>query len=392
MSTDITKLGLRPADIMLPAKGVDYSKFAVIACDQFSANPEYWDDVARIADGAPSTLNLILPEAHLHSPEDERRAAREIPQVMKKYLGGGVLEDIGECFIYVRRRTSAGIRRGLVAAFDLEQYEFTPDSESLIRATERTVIERLPARKQIRSSAPLELPHAMVLVDEPDNELFNMLEGARADMPLLYDFELMLGGGRIEGYRVGAEYTEKIAEILERDRDRRNGFLFAMGDGNHSFAAAKQWWDELKATLTPAQRENHPARYCLAELVNLHDEGLVVEPIHRLLIGVDPQKAASELNIDPECPPPLDVLQPQIDDYIAAHPGIELEYIHGADECRELAARADDRLAIVWSSFDRSAIFDGVQNSGCLPRKSFSLGVAKDKRYYLECRKIVKNQ
>ena len=389
MSADIAKLGLRPANILLPAKGVDSAKFAVIACDQFSANPEYWDDVARIAGNAPSALNLILPEAHLHSPTDEQRAATEIPKVMRKYLADGVFEDIGECFVYVRRTTSAGIRRGLVAALDLEQYEFTPDSESLIRATERTVIERLPARRQIRSAAPLELPHAMVLVDEPQNELFDMLEAERGSMPLLYDFELMLGGGRIEGYKVSAEYTEKIAAILERDRARRDGFLFAMGDGNHSFAAAKQWWDELKATLPDDARENHPARYCLAELVNLHDEGLVVEPIHRLLIGVDPEKAAAELGIDPECPPPLDELQPKIDDYIAAHRGVELEYIHGADECRELAARADDRLAIVWGSFDRAAIFDGVQNSGCLPRKSFSLGVARDKRYYLECRKIV---
>ena len=388
MSAVLETLGLRRASVLLPAKNVSPEKFAVIACDQFSSDLEYWQKVERAAGDSPSALNLIIPEARL-GERSEADAARAITSAMGEYLDKGYLEDIGETFVYVKRQTSAGVRRGLVAAFDLEAYEFTSGAKSLIRATEGTVAERLPARKSVRSIAPLELPHALVLVDEPQNELFELLEARSREMKKLYDFELMLGGGHIEGLRADSDaLVSEIAYILERDRARREGFLFAMGDGNHSFAAAKQWWDELKESLTEQERKTHPARFALAELVNIHDKGLVVEPIHRLLIGVDPQKAARELGVDPLSPPPLPALQPMLDDYLARHEGASLDYIHGADDCLRLAASAADRLAIIYGGFERASIFRDVEASGALPRKSFSLGVARDKRYYLEGRRI----
>ncbi len=388
MSADLEALGLRRPSVLLPAKDVSSEKFAVIACDQFSSDLDYWNEVEREAAGCPSALNLIIPEARL-GEKSEADAASGICAAMREYLDNCYLEDIGETFVYVKRQTSAGVRRGLVAAFDLEAYEFTSGAKSLIRATEGTVADRLPARKLVRSMAPLELPHALVLIDEPQNELFELLEARSRDMQRLYDFELMLGGGHIEGYRADSdELMNEIADILERDRARRNGFLFAMGDGNHSFAAAKQWWDELKISLTAEQRKTHPARFALAELVNIHDSALVVEPIHRLLIEVDPERAVKELGIDPLSPPPLPELQPRLDDYLASHEGAALDYIHGADDCLRLAALSSDRLAIIYGDFERASIFRDVENSGALPRKSFSLGVARDKRYYLEGRRI----
>ncbi|MDO4566197.1 MAG: DUF1015 domain-containing protein [Oscillospiraceae bacterium] len=390
MKAALRELGLASAGILLPAAGTELEKFAVIACDQFSSRPEYWQEAERIREGAPSALDMIFPEAYLMAETDEELEAKKISAAMQRYLEEGLLEPCSASFVYVRRQTGAGVRKGLVAAFDLERYEFREGAKSLIRATEGTVAERLPARKLIRSLAPLEIPHALVLVNEPRNELFELLEGARGEMRPLYDFELMLGGGRIEGRELSSEQLcEKMAEILERDRLRGEGFLFAMGDGNHSFAAAKLWWDELKETLSPEQRENHPARFALAELVNLHDSALTIEPIHRLLCGVNPAAAAGELEIDPLAPPPLSVLQPRLDAYLKANPAASLDYIHGAEECLRLAAEAEDRLAIVYADFDRESIFKQAAGGGALPRKSFSLGEARDKRYYLESRLII---
>ncbi|MEG0751361.1 MAG: DUF1015 domain-containing protein [Oscillospiraceae bacterium] len=387
MNVSIGDVGLRVPRVLLPSRGISLERFAVIACDQFSSRPEYWDEAERLVGDAPSTLRLILPEARLDS--EQSGAAERIGKTAERYLAMSELEDVGETFVYVKRQTVAGVRRGLVAAFDLEQYDCSSGAHSLIRATEGTVASRLPAREKIRAASPLELPHVMVLIDDVQDELFSMLESRSADFAPLYDFELMLGGGHISGARCDdAETHRKIGDILAKLRECADGFLFAMGDGNHSFAAAKQYWEKLKPSLSEQARGNHPARFALAELVNIHDSGLSVEPIHRLLCGVNPAAAIEELKINPDCPPPLSELQPLLDKFVSQHEGASLDYIHGADECRELAQKTADRLAVVYSSFERSSIFSEVARSGALPRKSFSLGEAKDKRYYLESRII----
>jgi hypothetical protein len=374
--------------LLLPNPSVDFHRFSVIACDQFSAQPEYWQRVEDLVGDAPSALRLMLPEAYLAEDNDAR--IKQINRAMEQYLSSRVLVGIGETLVYLRRRTTRGLRRGLVIALDLEQYDFSRDSKSLIRATEGTILDRLPPRVRIRRDAPIELPHTMVLIDDRKDELMGALEHSRPDLECLYDFTLMQGGGRLSGYRVDdPKLLMRAARILNRLKDSaQDGFLYAMGDGNHSFATAKACWEELKPSLTPQQRQSHPARWGLVELVNLYEPALHFEPIHRLLLGVDPARVQREIGFDAEDPPSLQVLQPLLDQWLAGHPEAELEYIHGADDCRALAAAAPDRLAVVFPAFDRDSLFEVVRRDGCFVRKSFSMGQARDKRYYLECRKI----
>ncbi|MEA4912020.1 MAG: DUF1015 domain-containing protein [Oscillospiraceae bacterium] len=380
-------LGVAVPRVLLPAASVSCEKYAVIACDQFSAQPAYWRQAEALVGDAPSALRMILPEAYLGI--EDPNAPTRIEAAMARYCADGTLADIGETFVYVERQTSAGVRRGLVAALDLEQYDWRPGSASRIRATEQTVVERLPARVEIRKSAPLELPHSMVLVDDAQDTLFGPLEKMKADMRPLYDFELMLGGGRVRGYRADTpEAVRSIAGALTALDRAGSGFLFAMGDGNHSFAAAKACWDALKVDLSEGERETHPARYALCEIVDLYDPGLSFEPIHRLLLGADPAAVQREVGFEAAAPPPLQILQPRLDAWLETHPEAKLEYIHGAQDCRALAAQQSDRLAILFPPFDRASVFSVVRNGGVFVRKSFSMGEARDKRYYLEARKI----
>ncbi len=383
------RVGAAVPRILLPGREIDYTKFAVIACDQYSAQPEYWQEVRRLVGDSPSALHMMLPEAWL-SRQGEATTER-IAGNMRRYLAQGVLEDRGESLVYVRRATTGGVRKGLVIALDLEQYDYARDAKSMIRATEDTVVERLPARIAVRERAPLEMPHVMVLLDDPQELLARCLERlCGADEPA-YDFALMQHGGRISGRLIrekGALLA--VAAALETLRERSgDNFVYAMGDGNHSFAAAKARWESLKGGLSEEEREDHPARYALCELVSLYDEGLSVEPIHRLLIGVDPQKVQQEVGFDALNPPSLQDLQPRLDAWLRTHPQARLEYIHGAQECRRLGDRPD-RLAIVFDRFERESLFDVVREKGAFVRKSFSLGTADEKRFYLECRRITR--
>lgn len=376
-------LGLRIPEILLPAHDVD--KFAVIACDQHSAEPEYWAETERIVGSVPSALHLMLPEAWL----GRKNAGADVPENMRRYLADGSLKSIGEGFVYVRRQTADGIRRGLLAAVDLEQYDFSPDAATLMRATEATVRERLPARIALRREAVLEMPHVLVLTDDRENSVSTLLESSLGSLSKLYDFELMQGGGHIEGYHVCNEsICRAIAERLGAlNESRGSAPLYAVGDGNHSLAAARECWYEQRASIPESQREGHPLRYALVELVSIYDEGLSFHPIHRLLCNVDPDAVQRELGFNADDPPSLQDLQPRLDAWLALHPEAELEYIHGADECRRLGARPD-RLSIVFPGFDRGDFFATIQRSGIFVRKSFSLGSANEKRYYLECRRI----
>lgn len=383
----LAEVGVSLPNILLPADGIDLHRFSVIACDQFTAQPDYWQNVEDIVGDACSTLRITLPEVYLSENNDV--AIDRINATMQRYLDKRLLVDVGETFIYLRRRTTTGVRQGLVVALDLEQYDYAKDSKSMIRATEGTIIERLPPRVKIRSGAPLETPHIMVLLDDRQNQLMHLLADRMETLECLYDFTLMKGGGHSTGYRVDdPALLLEIAHILdELKRQGGDNFLYAMGDGNHSFAAAKAYWEALKPTLSPEARENHPARYALAELVSLYDPALKFEPIHRLLYHVNSDQVQCELGFDAANPPDAQVLQPMLDQWLKNHPEAALEYVHGAEECRELGD-VPDRLAIVFSAFERDSLFEVVRKNGAFVRKSFSMGEARDKRYYLECRKI----
>lgn len=385
----LAKLGVLIPNVLLPNKNIDYSKYAVLACDQYAAQPEYWRRVKEYVGDSPSALNLILPEAWLLEGDRnyEKRAG-----FMKKYLSDGTLEDMGEAMIFNRRKTPDGVRRGLIAAFDLEQYEFEPGHDNLIKVTEMTDITRVAPRVEIRRKAALELPHILMLVVDKENKLMSMLDSEYANMEKVYDFELMEGGGHLEGAKVQSpELLQKVADTLE-ELFVENGstFSFAVGDGNHSLATAKCYWEELKKALSPEELKNHPARYCLAEIINLYDPAMPYECMNRLLSGVsDPASALNEMGLSLSALPSLQELQPILDKYLAAHPEASLEYIHDADTCERLG-KSEGCIAFTYRSFDRDSVYEMIRSGREFVRKSFSMGHPYEKRYYLEARKIIK--
>ena len=382
----LADIGLHIPHILLPNGSIDLTKYAVNACDQFTSQPEYWQETEAIVGKAQSTLRLILPEVYLKEGKVEERT-QAINQTMREYLDNGVLQDYGEMVVYVQRQTSGGVRHGLVIAVDLEMYDFHPKAQTPIRATEATVEDRLPIRIKIREQACLETPHIMLLYNDHDNRLNKYLAAHVNDWNKLYDFELMQQGGRLKGWQVNnPENWLNIAEILSGCA-MEDGFLFAVGDGNHSLATAKCCWEQLKENLSPEEQATHPARYSLVELVNLYDPSLYFEPIHRLLLNVDPEQVQKDLNFDAKNPPSMQTLQPQLDIWMQQHPEVKIDYIHGADDCRKLADKPNS-LAIVWREFPKDRLFRVIQRDGCFVRKSFSMGQARDKRYYMECRKI----
>ncbi len=378
-------VGLILPRILLPRDGVELEKFAVIACDQHSAEKKYWEETQRIVGNAPSSLNMMMPEAWLGTPKENT----DIFSAMDKYLKDGVLKEIGKGFVYIKRQTTSGVRCGLLAAVDLERYDYNPGSKGLMRPTEQTIKERLPTRVEIRRKAPLEMPHVLLLIDDKKNLLKALCEEHVNEMEKLYSFDLMQGGGHIDGYFPGnEEFYFKACEILKNLLVQSNdGFLYAVGDGNHSLAAAKECWNEIKQGLSAAEIKDHPARYAMVEIVSIYDEGLSFQPIHRLLYNVDAQEVQSQVGFDAKNPPELQILQPKLDKWLEAHPEAELEYIHGAKECEKLGEE-ENRLSIVFNSFERDSFFENIVKNGVYARKSFSLGEACDKRYYLECRKI----
>ncbi len=442
------KIALQVPIILLPHNDGDLKKWAVVACDQYTSQLEYWERVRKFVGDSPSTLKITLPEVYLESPDVNDRIA-SINREMAAYLSGGVLEAQAPGFMLVERTLSGGKkRRGLVAALDLEHYDYSKDAATLIRATEGTIIDRLPPRIKVREHAPIELPHIMVLIDDPERTVIEPLFGK--ELPLAYDSDLMMDSGHIRGRLVShAGDIDRTAQALQKlgsveAFNKRYGvtdkpvLLYALGDGNHSFATAKVIWENLKkASADPAAVMDHPARYALVELVNIHDEGLEFEPIFRVVFNVElpdllarmesyyrgqgsifswhavadraemrskaaalsrpglhviPFVAGKALGLVCIDKPVLTLevgsLQAFLDAYLQEKPAAKIDYIHGADVLVELGSQQGNiGFALpVLSKFDffRTVILDGA-----LPRKTFSMGEAHEKRFYLECRKIV---
>ena len=425
MNKKFEKLGFYPANILMP-KGQDMHKWAVVACDQFTSEPEYWQAVEEKVGDAPSTLRLILPEAKLKDPNVESIIG-DINASMKKYVDEGVFETLCDSLLYVERQQSDGcIRHGLIGMVDLDAYDFTPGSGALIRATEGTVLDRIPPRAKVRRNAPIELPHVMLLIDNPERTVIEPLTAAAGGMEKVYDFELMQNGGHIRGYKLSAEQIDAVADALEgltadsamQEKYGVSGvapLLFAVGDGNHSLATAKACYEEQKAGKTPEEYLALPARYALVEVVNNHDDALQFEPIHRVVFDIDREKfmemfmaaypnayeGKGEGHViefvwegvdtfytvpDPKVQLAVGTLQAVIDDYVK-NVGGEVDYIHGDDVTRELGSKAGN-MGFLLPAMGKEQLFKTVMADGVLPRKTFSMGHAQDKRYYIEAREI----
>ena len=433
-------LGVGIPEILLPKEGVDLSKWAIIACDQFTSEPEYWQQVAETVGDAPSTLHLVFPEIKLEAPGKTQRI-HSIQQTMHQYLHGGLLQP-HDGMLYVERRFGGRLRKGLLLCLDLERYDFSKGSTSLIRATEGTIVERLPPRMTIREGAALELPHILVLIDDPGRTVIEPIQAAASGAKPLYDFELMLGSGHLTGYGLETRVQDSaIAALrkLARPEDFRQKYalqdnaavlLFAMGDGNHSLATAKAVWEKIKERVGL----RHPARFALVEIENVHDDGLDFAPIHRVLFGLkaDPLEvmrnhfpggvnwtalesfsalvqtvdfaSGSEHTIGlvqgqgghkygliriakPTSNLPVGTLQAFLDDLIK-HGGAErIDYVHGNDVVERLGAQPGN-AGFYLPRMGKSSLFKTVILDGALPRKTFSMGEAREKRFYMEARKI----
>lgn len=422
-------VGVRIPDILLPREGVPLDTWAVVACDQFTSQPEYWREVEARVGTHPSTLRLIFPEVYLDQPGGTARIA-SINQAMRDYLAAGLFRTFPRTMFLVRRETGQGIVRwGLVVALDLEQYDWTPGSTTLIRATEGTILDRIPPRKAIRRDAPLELPHILVLISDAARRVIEPLAAKTHELTHVYDVDLMLGGGRVAAWAVdGQSDLAGVADglvALRKDLDPANPLLFAMGDGNHSFATAKSIWDDVREGLTEQERATHPARFCLVELENIFDAGLTFEPIHRVLFGLSREAFEAALSgqcasfafegtddvlariadqsqqrfgyadadavgaytlTGPSASIPAGTLQKVIDGLVASG-ACEVDYIHGADVALELGRRPGNS-ALLLPPVAKETFFATIVADGALPRKTFSMGHAEDKRYYLEARRI----
>ncbi len=425
MNAYFDKLPFQPAEILLP-KDTDMTKWAVVACDQFTSQPEYWQAVEKTVGSAPSTLRMILPEARLNDPDVEEHI-RDINNAMASYLEQELFRTLPETLLYVERTQSDGkVRRGLIGKVDLEQYDFTPGSGALIRATEGTVLSRIPPRVKVRRDAPLELPHVMLLIDDPERTVIEPLGGNCGGMEKLYDFDLQQGGGHLAGWRLTEAQMEAAAAALAalctpEAMEKKYGLggaaplLFAVGDGNHSLATAKQCYEDLKKVTPEAQWASLPARYALVEVVNNHDEALGFEPIHRVVFGVEPDKLLEAFQArypgthegpgaghtiaytcagrsgvltvpEPAMQLAVGTLQSFLDDYLASHGG-EVDYIHG-DEVTDELGRQPGNIGFKLPAMGKEQLFKTVMADGVLPRKTFSMGHAQDKRYYMEARRI----
>lgn len=428
----LARVGVRVPDILLPRTGTDLNAWAVVACDQFTSQPEYWQQVAEIVGDKPSTLRLIFPEVFLEQADSATRIAA-INDTMRQYVADGLFQEHPATMVLVRRETGRGVVRwGLMVALDLEQYSWESDARTLIRATEGTILDRLPPRVMVREQAALELPHIMVLISDHVGRVIEPLAAETGRLVPLYDTALMLDGGRVTGWAVDAEddltrVAAGLGALLDA-LDPDNPLLFAMGDGNHSFATAKSIWENVKSSLSPEEFANHPARFCLVELENIHDAGLEFEPIHRVLFdtsrdaferalatqcGGFTRSASADLNdtlarierqdvqsfgyvdadgfavytVDaPGASIAAGTLQRTIDSLLAD--GLaEVDYIHGADVAEDLGRRPGS-LGLLLPPVSKDAFFASIVADGALPRKTFSLGEAEDKRYYLEARRL----
>lgn len=415
------------ADILLP-RDAEYEKWAVIACDQFTSEPEYWQETENMTEGAVTALDLILPEIYLGEADVDKRIDK-IAANMYGYLDSDVFEEHKNALIYVERiQTDGVLRAGVVGAVDLEEYDYSKGSTSQIRATEATVTERIPPRIKVREKAPIELPHIMILIDDEKKALIEPLAEHKDDMKKLYDFELMQGGGRLAGWlltdTLRDELLEKLAKFSEKEAfEKRYGLAdtapltFAMGDGNHSLATAKAYYEKLKAANPDKDMSSHPARYALAEIVNLHSPALDFEAIHRIVGTADIDqmmaKMTEELGLSeepaeqsfvtvrggekkklyvhkPTSKLTVGSLQNFLDKYLAENGG-DIDYIHGTEVVEKLAADGK-KIGFVLPDMGKEQLFPTVIADGALPRKTFSMGHARDKRYYVEARKITEEK
>ncbi|NLC67548.1 MAG: DUF1015 domain-containing protein [Clostridiaceae bacterium] len=449
--TIFNKTGVSLPEVLLPAEGTDMQKWAVVACDQYTSQPGYWEEVERIVGNSPSALRLILPEVYLENSNVDDMISN-INITMKKYLDDGLLVPHNPCFIYLDRETPrVKSRKGLILAVDLEKYDYTQGSRALIRSTEKTVPERLPPRIKIRRNAPIEVPHVQLLVDDPEMAIFGHLENAVQQMDKIYDFDLMMNGGHIKGYKIERpSIIRQIAEVLEKltdpelfadkydvDPEDTGILLFAVGDGNHSLASAKAHWENKKTQIPKEMQAHHPARYAMAEVVNVHDEGLIFEPIHRVLFNANPETLIKEMDKHFSTVSPfhvksfpskelmeqekhelaakfqgshifpfvtnhgygiiiiekprynLDVatLQDFLDSFLKSNPSAKIDYIHGENAVTSIGEEPGN-LGFYLNPIDKHGLFKTVLKDGVLPRKTFSMGEAEEKRYYLECKII----
>lgn len=443
------EIGLHVPEVLLPNPDINLTTWSVIACDQYTSQPEYWEKTYELVGENPSTLHMILPEVYLGSPDEPDRITR-INATMQEYIATNILIPQRPGFILVNRQTARGIsRKGLIVALDLEKYDYIKGSTSLIRATEGTIISRLQPRIRVRENASLEIPHIMVLIDDPDNTVIEPL--FEKDFKQVYDFDLMNNGGHITGYKIDEEEViTTIAHNLSKLADpeffytrygvtQKEILLYAMGDGNHSFATAKALWEKIKENADDKKTiMTHPARYALVELVNLHDEGLMFEPIHRVVFSVSVDDVLHEMNTffagtgarfshtepsyqeyipkpdspdhevtnqvfhipfvtvrgygsivieNPQFHLAVENLQAFLDDYLEHNRHVSIDYIHGKEAVSSLASQPDT-IGFFLEPIQKSEIFKTVIMDGALPRKAFSMGEAEEKRFYLESRRI----
>lgn len=411
------------ANILLP-KNIDMTKWSVVACDQYTSEMDYWNEVEKIVGSSPSTLRITLPEIFLEDSDVNERI-NKINDTMKEYLDKDLFYELKDSMIYLERTQADGrVREGLMGMVDLEDYSYEKGSQTLIRATEKTVIERIPPRLKVRENALLELPHIMILIDDEKKKIIEDLKNEVTDSDVVYDFDLMENGGHIKGYKLNNDSMTKVEEGLEALCDKeyfekkynvkdKGILLFAMGDGNHSLATAKANYENVKKTMTPDEYLNHPSRYALVELVNLHSEALEFEPIHRVIFDTDVNKLIEELykyydineegngqyfelvtkDIDkklyisnPKSNIAVGSIQMFLDEYLKDNKG-KLDYIHG-DETTKNMGMEENNVAILFEAMPKEELFRTVILDGALPRKTFSMGHSYDKRYYLEARKI----
>lgn len=480
-----------PANILLPKDGIDMEKWSVIACDQYTSQADYWKTVEEFVGDAPSTLNVVFPEIYLGNKKNDKNCACEngscaddhttmyasmsdseriacINSTMEKYLSDGIIQQVvTDGYVLVERTTESGIRLGIVGLVDLDDYDFDPKNPTLIRATEGTVISRIPPRVKIREHAAIELPHVMLLVDDPvdkaddvsdegkltdiynignvEHGIIEYVYSLKDSFLKLYDTELMHDGGHIRGYAIEGDAAKQVTEAFAAKQESCGGFLFAVGDGNHSLATAKTCWENIKKSgkFTEEQLKTHPARYALVEICNLHSEALEFKPIHRLLTNVDvkdmlsffeaeitkqglesaegdeivfeyiessnsiDEKSNEKLTHSDENTSghdarictyainitnrgdriPVEILQGILDKYIESHEDTQIDYIHGDDALHRLVKETNG-CGIFLQSIDKSTLFHAINAGGVLPRKTFSIGEANEKRYYMECHNI----
>ena len=417
------RVPFKRGNILIP-KNVDMEKWSVVACDQFTSEPEYWKELDSIVGDAPSTLRITLPEIYLEENDVEERI-KKINSTMEEYLNKDLFTELTDSMIYLERTQADGkIREGLMGIVDLEDYSYEKGSQTLIRATEKTVIERIPPRVKVRENALLELPHIMILIDDEKKDIIESLKEEVTDNDIVYDFELNMNGGHIRGYKLNENSMNEIDSKLEKLADKdyfeskygatdKGVLLFAMGDGNHSLATAKACYENLKKTMSEEEYLNNPARYALVELVNLHSSALEFEAINRVIFDTDKEDLLNELqkyyNINkdgngqkvrvitdtlnedwyienPKSNIAVGSIQMFLDEYLKDHKG-KIDYIHGEDVTTELGSK-EGNVGFIFDAMEKRDLFKTVILDGALPRKTFSMGHANDKRYYLEARKI----